>query len=108
MLLISGKEAIAVEEVGPFHVDGLKGVAASCVHGVASGATGQQHPVALAARRQHGAAQHPDVRVALSSQQRLHHTEEQVLGAQLCLLAAPVAQQTGEQGLSVWHVVAVG
>lgn len=108
MILISGEEAITVEEVGPFHVDGLEGVAASRVHGVAGGAAGHQRPVALAARRQHGAAQHPDVRVALSSQQRLHHAEEQVLGAQLRLLAAPVAQQTGEQGLSVWHVVAVG
>lgn len=108
VLLISGEEAITVEEVGPLHVDGLEGKAASCAHGIAGGAAGQQCPVALAAWRQHGAAQHADVRVALSSKQRLHHAEEQVLSAQLRLLAAPVAQQTGEQGLSVGHVIAVG
>lgn len=91
VLLISREEAITVEEVGPFHVDGLEGEAAFCMHGVAGGAARQQRPVALAARRQHGAAQHPDVGVALSSQQRLHHAEEQVLCALLRLLAAPVA-----------------
>lgn len=108
LLSVGGEEAVAVEEVGPLHVDGLEGVAAPGAHSVARGAAGQHRPAALAARHQHRAAQHSYVGVALPPQQRLHHAEEQVLGAQLRLLEAPVAQEGREQGLGVGHVLAVG
>lgn len=37
----------------------------------------------------------------------MDHTEEEVLGAQLGLLTGPVAQDVGEHGVGVGHVVAV-
>ena len=107
-LLLADKEAITVQEVGPGHLDPVKGVAALLTHGLAGGATGLQHHLPLTARRQHGAAQHADFRVALAPEQRLHHAQQEVLGARLGLFAGLVAEDVGEHGLSVGHVVAVG
>lgn len=79
-LFITGKEAITVEEVGPLHLYGLENVAAFCAHSITCGAAGQHHLVALTTWCQHGAAQHSDLWVALSSKQRLNHTQEEILG----------------------------
>lgn len=107
-LLVTDKETIAVQEVGPSHLYPVESVAAFGPHRLAGGATGLQHLVLLTARGQHGAAQHADFGVAVSPEQRLNHAYEEVLGARLGLLAGLVAEDVWEHGLSVGHVVAVG
>lgn len=107
-LLLAEEEAVAVQEVGPVHVDGLEGVDAARSHRPAGGAARFQHRVLFAARHQHRAAQHADLGVALAAQQGLHHAQEEILGAPLGLLSGPVAGEVGEHGLSVGHVAAVG
>lgn len=107
-LLVTDKEAITVQEVGPSHLYPLESVAAPFAHRLAGGAAGLQHLLLLTARSQHGAAQHADFRVALSPEQRLDHAHEEVLGAGLSVFAGLVAEEVWEHGLSVGHVVAVG
>lgn len=106
-LFLTHKKAIAVHEVGPSHVYRIEGVAAFLLHRLAGGATGLQQLLPLAARRQHGAAQHADLRVALA-EQGLGHAQKQVLCAGLCFFPRPVADDVGKRGLSVGHVLAVG
>lgn len=107
-LFLTDKEAITVQEVGPGHLYPLESVAAFLTHRLTGGATRLHHLRLLAARRQHGAAQHADLRVALSSEQGLHHAHEEVLGPGLGVLAGLVSEGVREHGLSVGHVVAVG
>lgn len=107
-LLLAGKEAIAVQEVGPVHVDGLEGVDAARPQRLAGGAARFQHHVLFTARHQHRAAQHADLGVALPTEQSLDHAQEEILCTPLGLLPGPVAGEVGEHGLSVGHVAAVG
>lgn len=107
-LLLPHKEAIAVQEVGPVHLDGLEGAEAPVSHRLAGGAAGLHQRLLLAARHQHRAAQHADLRVALPSQQSVRHAQEEVLRPRLHLLPAPLARYVGEEGLGVGHVAAVG
>lgn len=107
-LLLAGEEAIAVQEVGPVHLDGLEGVDAARSHRRAGGAARPQHRLLFTARHQHRAAQHADLRVAPPAEQSLDHAQEEILRPLLGLLPGPVAGEVGEHGLGVGHVAAVG
>lgn len=107
-LLLAHKEAVAVQEVGPVHVDGLESAEAAGSHRLAGGAAGPLQLVLLAARHQHRAAQHADLGVALPRQQGVRHAQEEILCPRLRLLPAPLARHVGEDGVSVGHVAAVG
>lgn len=106
-LLVTHEEAITVHEVGPSHVYRLENVDALFLHRLAGGATGLQHLLLLAARGQHRATQHADVRMALA-EQGFRHAQEEVLGTGLGIFSSLVANDVGEHGLSVGHVFAVG
>lgn len=97
-LLVAGKEAITVQEVGPGHVDGLKGVNAVLPQGLAGGAARFDHLVFLAGRGQDRAADQADLRRALPIEEPMDDAQEEVLWARLCICAAPVAQDVGEHG----------
>lgn len=107
-LLVPDKEAITVEEVRPRHVYPIERTAAFFLHSFAGAATGPLRLLPLAARRQNGAAQHPHLEVTVSPDQRLHHADQEVLDAGLCVLPGAVADDVGEGGLAVGHVGAVG
>lgn len=102
------KEAVTVQEVGPGHLYPVESMAALLMHRLARAVARLQHLLLLAARGQHRAAQHADLRVAVSAEQGLDHAYEEVLCTRLGLVTGLVAQDVGVHGLSVGHVVAVG
>lgn len=69
--LLSHKEAIAVQEVRPGHLDGLEGVDAALACGLADAPAWLQHLLGLTAWRQHGAAEHACLLVALAAQHEM-------------------------------------
>ena len=97
-LLRAGEEAVAVQEVGPGHLDGLEGVAALPPQLLARAAAGLGGAVAPATGSQHGAAHQPDVRGALSVQQAVEHRQQEVLGPRLGVQLGAVAQDVGVDG----------
>lgn len=107
-LLVTDKEAIAVEEVGPGHLYLVKSATASSAHGFTRAAARLQHLLLLTAWGQHRAAQHANLRVTLSAQQRFSHADEEVLSASFSILTSLVTEDVWEHGLSVGHVIAVG
>lgn len=95
-LLLAGKEAIAVQEVRPGHLDDLEGVGAVLPQRLAGAAAGLDHPVVAAGRGQHRAAHQPDLRGALPVQQTVDDAQEQVLRTRLGIQAGLVAQDVWE------------
>lgn len=64
-LLLAGEEAVAVQEVGPGHFDGLEGVGAVLPQSLARAATGLDHLVVVAGGGEDGAAHQTYLRGAL-------------------------------------------
>ena len=104
--MLAREVAAAVEEVGPGHVDGVKGGLAGFAQPLADVAAGPAHLAALASGGQHGAAQQAQVGVALALQEVVQHAQQHVLGAGLHHLPGPVLQQRGEGRLVVGGVAA--
>lgn len=78
-LLVAGKEAVTVEEVGPGHFDGLKGMDAVFPQCLACAAAWFDHLVILAGRGEHRAAYETYLRGALSIEQAVDDTQKEVL-----------------------------
>lgn len=96
--LIAGKEAIAVEEVGPGHFDGLKRVGAVLPQRLARAAARLDHLVVPAGRREHRAAHQTYLRGALPIEQAVDDAQEQVLCPRLGLQTTLVAKDVWEYG----------
>lgn len=97
-LLFAGKEAVTIQEVGPGHFDGLKGVAAVPPQRIARVATRLDGLVILAAWGQHRAAHQTNFGGALPIEQAVDDAQEEVLRPRLCLHSTPVANNVGEYG----------
>lgn len=95
-LLLARKEAVAVQEVRPGHLNGLEGVGAVLPQRLAGAAAGFDHPVVAAGRGQDRAADQADIRGALPVQQAVDDAQEKVLGPRLCIQAGLVAQDVWE------------
>ena len=80
-LLVAGKEAVTIQEVGPGHVDALEGVVTPLPDGLACAAAGLDHSVALATGGEHRAAEEANIWRALAVQEAVDDTEEEVLCA---------------------------
>lgn len=95
-LLLAGEEAVAIQEVGPGHLDGLEGVGAVLPQSVARAAAGFDHPVVVAGRGDHGAAHQAYLGGALPVEQAVDDAQQQVLGSRLRIRAGAVPQDVGE------------
>lgn len=74
-LLVTGEEAVTVQEVGPSHFNGLKGVATIFPQRVARATARLDDLVVLTARGEHGAPHQPYVRGALPVEQAMDDTQ---------------------------------
>lgn len=97
-LLVAGEEAVTVEEVGPGHFDGLKGVSTVLPQCLACAAARPDHLVILAGRGEHRAAYETYLRGALPVEQGMDDAQEEVFWSGLCFHAVPVAEDVGEHG----------
>lgn len=97
-LLVAGEEAVAIQEVGPGHLDGFEGVDTVLPQRLARAAAGFDRLVVLAGRGEHRAAYETYLGGALPVEQAMDDTQEEVLCPRLCLHATPVAEDVGEHG----------
>lgn len=97
-LLIAGKEAVTVQEVGPGHLDGLKGMGAVFPQGLTCASARFDHLVIPAGRGQHRTAHQADLRGALAIEQAVDDAQEEILRPRLCFHATLVAQDVGKYG----------
>lgn len=97
-LLLTGEEAVTIQEVGPGHFDGLEGVGAVLPQSVAGAAAGFDHLVVEAGRGDDGAADQAYLGGALPVEQAVDDAQQQVLGSRLCIHAGAVPQDVGEDG----------
>lgn len=97
-LLLTGKEAVAIQEVRPGHLDGLKGVGAVLPQGIARAAAGLDHLVVAAGRGDDGAAHQTYLGGALPVEQAVDDAQQQVLGPRLCIRASAMPEDVGEDG----------
>lgn len=80
-LLLTGKEAVTIQEVGPGHFDGLEGVGAVLPQRIARAAAGFDHLVVEAGRGDDGAAHQAYLGGALPVEQAMDDAQQQVLGS---------------------------
>lgn len=80
-LLLTGKEAVTIQEVRPGHFDGLEGVGAVLPQSIARAAAGFDHLVVVAGRGDDGAADQAYLRGALAVEQAMDDAQQQVLGS---------------------------
>lgn len=78
-LLVTGKEAVTVQEIRPSHVDGFKGVITVFPQGFTGATAGFDHLIILAGRGQDRAAYQTNLRGAFPVQQAVDDTEEEIL-----------------------------
>lgn len=78
-LFAASKKTVTVEEIGPGHIDGLKGMGAVPPQGLTCAAARLDHLVVLAGRGEHRAAYETYFRGALPVEQAMDDTQEEVL-----------------------------
>jgi len=95
---LTGEEAIAIQEVGPGHLDDFEGVAAVPPQGVARAAARLDHLVVAARRGDDRAAQQADLGGAFPVEEAVDDAQQEVLGPGLRVHATPVAEDVWKYG----------
>lgn len=97
-LLVAGEEAVTVQEVGPGHVDALKGVAAVLLQGLTRAAAWLDGLVILTGGGEDRAADETYFRGALAVKKAVDDAQEEVLRPRFCIKTSPVAKDVRKHG----------